>query len=177
MRWQLASNWRLLQMACQSDVSWGVPIHMNHCARTRDRSESCPLSLSRSVVTSYEVRLAIWRPALPVSLQSSSFAEFWRAECNRCWCEASCHLPATDTWIWVILLRDKVILPQLGRCLNINDDFGEVGCVPSAARVPLIHRSQKKNDLGFRVFLLHFFKFLWIFLKIWLIACNIRADF
>jgi hypothetical protein len=120
MRWQLASHWPLLQTACHSDVSWGLPINGNHCAWTQDHNEICPLSLSRSVVTSYEVRLAAWLPATPVSLRSSSNTKFWREDCNRRWREASCHLLATDTWHRFILHRDTISIPTVGKMLKCH---------------------------------------------------------
>lgn len=44
---------------------------------------------------------------------------------------------------------------QCDKCLNVNGDYVEVPCVPSATHVPCIHQNQN-NVLGIRVYYLIF---------------------
>jgi hypothetical protein len=48
--------------------------------------------------------------------------------------------PDTD----IFYARIEVLVPQQGKCFNINGNFVKVWCVPSATHEPCIHRSQNK---------------------------------
>ena len=43
-----------------------------------------------------------------------------------------------------LLRRDKALVPQCDKCLNVIGNYAEVWCVPSATHVSCIHRSQNE---------------------------------
>jgi hypothetical protein len=47
------------------------------------------------------------------------------------------------------------MVPRCDKCLNVNGNYMEVPCVPSATHVPRIHQNQN-NILGIRVYYLIF---------------------
>jgi hypothetical protein len=67
-----------------------------------------------------------------------------QAICDRHLRTASCHLLPTDTWYRLLYAGTQILLPWRNKCLNANDDYVEVWCVPSATHVPYICRSQYK---------------------------------
>jgi len=58
-----------------------------------------------------------------------------------------------DTHLWYATIQ--TLIPIMGQVLNANVDYMEVWCIPSAAHVPWVDRSQNKV-LGIRLLSLLF---------------------
>jgi len=62
------------------------------------------------------VRLSVWVPVIP-TVWNPYEVSGWQAICNRRRCEASCYLPATDTWHGLLSLEASLVA-TLGQTLK-----------------------------------------------------------
>jgi hypothetical protein len=105
--------------------------------------------------------------ALTVLFLAASLRSTWLAsDCNRCWCEASCHLLATYIQQHCLYPEILALVPRWGKCQDGSGDYVEVWCVPSAAHVPCIDHSHN-NILTWECLLPYFLKVLRIYIAVW----------
>ena len=100
-------------------------------------------------------------PNLAISVLSftESLRSTWLAsDCNRCWCEASYHLLATDTRQECLYPGIYALLPLWGKFQDGSGDYFEVWCVPSASHFPCIVQNYH-NILTLKCLLPNFLNF------------------
>jgi len=82
---------------------------------------------------------------LPTPPASCSLWDFyeppgWEAICSKRQRRTRCHLLAADNDF--LYARILVLVPRWHKCLNINGDYVELWCVPSATRCPYMHQDR-----------------------------------